>query len=422
MSSGTMRLLFMGLAFWVSLAVTRTASAQTFGVELHNNLMPASGGMGGVSIANPQDLTSAINANPATLSRFRGTQFLFGGAWAEPTFNFTQDQQLPLLGVEPFSAKSTAPGVPLGNIGVSQDLEELGIPATLAIGFVTTSGLFGDFRHVPESNGTNVGLTIFSLPVSLGVDLTDRWSVGTSLSMGIAFFDGPFVGVGGMTPDYALRGTIGTNYRLTERTAIGGYYQTKQSFQFDNAFKFGLGPFEAARDINMDLPENLGIGVANQSLMDGRLLLGVDLLYKLWSDTDLYGAVYNNQWAVQTGGQYSVGRWRLRLGYTWAQNPINPNSSSVNIGGIPVGSVPAIAYTQGLVAVTSQHRISGGIGIVDVLPGIDFNMMAGGMLPDTQQLGQFTTTNIQSYWLGFGLTWRFGRGACGDVSVPNQWN
>ena len=57
----------------------RKVNAQTFGVELHNTLMPAAGGMGGVSIAQPQDLTSAINGNPAAVTQFEGTQFLFGG-------------------------------------------------------------------------------------------------------------------------------------------------------------------------------------------------------------------------------------------------------------------------------------------------------------------------------------------------------
>ena len=42
------------------------AWGQVFGVELQNNLMPASGGMAGTSISRPQDLLSAINANPAT--------------------------------------------------------------------------------------------------------------------------------------------------------------------------------------------------------------------------------------------------------------------------------------------------------------------------------------------------------------------
>ncbi len=48
-----------------------SARGQSFGVELNNTLMPAAGGMGGVSIAEPQDVTSAINGNPATMMQFR---------------------------------------------------------------------------------------------------------------------------------------------------------------------------------------------------------------------------------------------------------------------------------------------------------------------------------------------------------------
>ena len=46
--------------------------------------------------------------------------------------------------------------------------------------------------------------------------------------------------------------------------------------------------------------------------------------------------------------------------------------------------------------------------MADVLPNIDMDMMAGGMFPDAEQLGSFTTTSIESYWVGVGLTWRFG--------------
>jgi long-chain fatty acid transport protein len=102
----------MGLRFLVlalAMGSASTARGQSFGVELHNTLMPASGGMGGVSIARPQDLTSALNANPAALTQFRGTQVLFSGGWAEPTFNLTQTSNIPVISadplVEPFSAK-----------------------------------------------------------------------------------------------------------------------------------------------------------------------------------------------------------------------------------------------------------------------------------------------------------------------------
>ncbi len=399
--------------------------AQSFGTELHNTMMPAAGGMGGVSIARPQDLTSAMNANPASLTQFQGTQFSFGGGWAEPTFNMTQTSNIPIIGptplIEPFSAKSTAPGVPVGNIGVTQDINELGLPVTLGVGFITTAGAFVDYRQVPESHGTNAALAIFSLPLSLGVDLTDRWSMGANMALGIAFFDGPFVGTGGMTPDYALRGTIGTNYLLTDTTTVGGYYQTKQSFRFDNAFLIESPLLTTTGDVSMDLPQNIGFGVANSSLMDGRLLLACDVLYKLWDEAALYQAIYDNQWVVQMGTQYTHGRFRLRSGYVWAQNPIDDTPGN-NLGGvIQPGDLAIVRYSQGLLAVTGQHRISFGVGVTDVLPGVDFDMMAGGMFRDSQQLGNFTSTSIESYWIGLGLTWRFGRGACGPMSAPDRW-
>jgi len=396
--------------------VVPAARAQTFGVEAHNVLMPASGGMAGTSIARPQDLTSAINGNPASITQFNGTQFMFGGAWAEPTFNMNQTGAIPTppLGpslIDPFSAKSSAPGLPAGNIGVTQEMSAYGLPITFGIGFVTTSGGFVDFRSVQESRGTNSGMAIFSLPLTVGVQVTDRLSVGASLAMGIAFFDGPFVGLGGMTPDYALRGSLGANYQLTEETTVGTYYQTEQSYRFDNAVLFpGVIPIDA--DVNMQLPQNVGVGIANTSLMDGQLLLAMDLLYKNWDATDLYGSVYDDQWVLQLGAQYTMGSYKLRLGYAWAENPLD-SAPGPNLGGVvEPGGLRAVRYTQGLLAITGQHRLSGGIGISDVLPGVDMDIMAGGMFRDSEQLGDATQTSVASYWLGAGMTWRFGRGSC----------
>src|SRR6476620_9846790 len=158
----------------------RAAMAQTFGVEARDTHMPASGGMASASIARPQDLTSAINGNLASITQFTGTQFLFGGAWAEATFNLNQTAPIPVVGppqIDPFSAKSTAPGAPMGNIGVTQELSAYGLPTTLGMGFISTSGGFVDFRNVPQCHGTNTGLAIFSMPVTLGIQVTDRLSV-----------------------------------------------------------------------------------------------------------------------------------------------------------------------------------------------------------------------------------------------------
>src|SRR5262245_52843408 len=106
----------------VLLTTTYRAHAQTFGVDLHNSLMPASGGMAGARITPPQELRSALNRNPAILTQFPGTQFLLSSAWAEPTYNASYDGGVPILnalGVSAFEAKSDAQGSLAGNVGLT---------------------------------------------------------------------------------------------------------------------------------------------------------------------------------------------------------------------------------------------------------------------------------------------------------------
>ena len=70
-----------------------SAHAQSFGVELFNNLMPASGGMAGASIASPQDVQSAVYGNPSTMTQYRGTQFAFGSPGSNQLTNFPSPNQ-----------------------------------------------------------------------------------------------------------------------------------------------------------------------------------------------------------------------------------------------------------------------------------------------------------------------------------------
>lgn len=388
---------------------TSAAYAQSFGVEAHNTTMPASGGLGGTSLARPQDVISAINGNPATLRQFSGTNFIFGGSWAEPTFNLAQSAPIPLLGVEPYSGKSNAQGIGSAAIGVSQDLSALGLPATFGIGLVADAAGGADFRREPNSNGTNTALTVLEIESTLGFDVTERLSVGAGMSLGTAFFDAPFVEISGMCYDYALRGVAGASYDATQYTNVAVYYQTKQAFTFDNAVQFERGPLATSFDVSMDLPENVGFGVANNRLMDGRLLLMADVLYKLYADAAMFSAVYDNQWVFQTGAQYTQGRYKYRLGYAYAQDPLSDNPGP-NIGGVtPPGGFPAVRYTQALLAITCPHRVSGGFGVSDVIPGVDFDFMAGGMFRDESQLGESTSTSIESYWVGAGLSWSYDR-------------
>jgi long-chain fatty acid transport protein len=407
-----LRGLVLAVCFMAASASTK-ARAQSFGIELHNTMMPASGGMAGVSLTRPQDLQSAINGNPATLTQFRGTQFSLGGGWAEPTYNITQADPLPLVGVDPYSAKSGTPGAAVPAIGATQDVSALGFPVTIGMGLMPSAGGGVDFRDVPESNGTSSQYLALDIVAAAGVDLTDRLAFGAAFILGTSFMDGPFVDLTGMVPAYAIRGSVGVNYLLTESTSAGVYYQTKKSFTFEDGVLFPTGNLS---DINFDHPENLGLGIANSSLLDGRLLLAVDALYKIHSDADFLQAIYKDQWVLQCGAQYAVSpRMRFRLGYAYNENPMR-DASAVTIGGVTLpDGVPALRYIQGQFAAVSQHRLTGGFGMRDVLPGIDLDVFAGGMFEESDQFAS-TLASVESYWIGAGVTWRFGRGAveCGE--------
>ena len=400
-----------------SLLIATDARAQSYGVELHNSLMPASGGMGGASLTRPQDLQSAINANPSTLTQFHGTQFSFGGAWAEATYDLGYDGSVPALnalGLSAFDAKSGAPGATLGNIGITQDFSALGMPATLGIGLIGASGASGEWRAEPGSNGTTVSLMVLDIIAGVGVDLTDRLSLGGSLSLGSGFMDGPWVGATGNATAYGLRSRLGMDYELTDWTSLGLYYQTKQHFTFEDNIRFPIpGPAgDIYLDTNVELPQNVGVGIANNRLLDGRLLLAADLLYKQWTASDLFGELYHDQWVLQLGTQYTIGRLRLRLGYAWAENPLRDNPGQSAGGITPPGGRPVIEYIQSTLAVINEHRISAGVGVCDILPGVDLDVLAGGMFEASQDFANgAVTASPESYWVGAGVTWHFGRGA-----------
>ena len=55
------------------------------------------------------------------------------------------------------------------------------------------------------------------------------------------------------------------------------------------------------------------------------------------------------------------------------------------------------------------------------MPGIDLDFNAGGMPNVSESFGPFTRNALESYWIGLGITWRFGRGSCYRLAAPDQW-
>ena len=400
-------------ALVVVLASAGSAAAQTYGIDFRNTLMPASGGMAGTSVAAPQDFLSAINANPAALTQYKGTHFTIGGAFAEATVDLEQKAAVPLLGVAAFSAKSSTPGAIVPAIGVAQEVDGLPVPTTVGLAVLGAAGGGSSYVQEPASNATSSYLLLLEFAPSVAVELTERLSIGATMFIGDGYASGPFVGTSGMTNAYALRGGFGLDYALGDATWLGAYYQTTQAFRFEN--EAVLFSERRPRDVDMGLPQQVGMGIANESLLDGRLLLAADALYLDWRSAALFNNIYRGQWVMQLGSQYrATDRVKLRLGYALAQNPID-ESVGTRIGPVEVpGGVPAVKYLQSQFAIVNEHRMAAGIGVSDLLMrGLDFDAFAGGMFPAGQSLGSDTYVSVKSYWLGVGFTWHFDQPPAG---------
>ena len=264
----------LGLVFvFVVAAHAGLARGQGYGSDLQNVMAPASGGMAGVSTARPQDVPSAIFGNPATLAQLEGTQFTMGGGWVEgyPTVTNTD----PRFG-GPFG-NVTDRGAAATEIGVTQDLRPLGLAGTLGIGLAGISGGGAEYRG--EAPGTILNnesgeYLVLGINLGAGFQVTDRLSVGATITLGTGFEQLGFVGPvlnSAMVNAYALRGTVGVNYDLNDCTTVGFYYQSKMSFTFEDAVS--VTGFPNYRNVNIAQPTTFGWGIANRSLMDGNLLL-----------------------------------------------------------------------------------------------------------------------------------------------------
>ncbi len=391
-------------AAWILGAATG-AFAQAYGTDLHNTLAPASGGMAGVSLALPQDMPSAVFGNPSTLAQFRGTQFTIAGAWVEPTYIVEHDGFL--TGGTPFRLKSGMQGLPGLDIAVAQDLRPLGFPGTAGLGVATLAGAGAEYRgDAPVGGNVSGEMLILGINAALGVDLTPRLAAGAAFTLGTGFFDLALVDASAMVHDYAIRGTFGFDYDLTCCTTVGVFYQTQLRLSYDNML-FRPVPGDYV-DIDVDQPDNIGFGVANRSLCCGDLLLAADVLYKPWSSCNLYSDVFVDQWAFAFGAQLTRCKWKYRAGYSYNTNPVD-HSVGDSLEGLPIGQAAVEYLIAAQLAAINQHRISAGIGRQDVLPGLDLDLFAGGMLNASDQFGTHSAAEVAIWYIGLGLTWRFNQ-------------
>ena len=60
-------------------------------------------------------------------------------------------------------------------------------------------------------------------------------------------------------------------------------------------------------------------------------------------------------------------------------------------------------YVQGQFAAITQHRLTGGVGITDLVPNMNFDVTLGGVFENEKSFGD-TTAELDGYFVAFGFT------------------
>lgn len=499
---------WLAIGLLASLAISGTAYAGPYGYDLHNVLAPRSAGMAGTSIAKPLDNVSAIFGNPAALTDWTGTEFTFGATYYKPEVRLDHAGGLGLptyagsvpqatLDLPAVAPNDVVPGVALGcnsaegfcitdsyfddavngnegyivpQVGVTQDLRPLGLPAVLGAGLTAVSGIGVEFRHVEETLGLGAEFIVLGANFALGWELNEKVSIGGAATITYAYLDLGLAATSGVTHDTGMRGTLGITYEdIVPGTRLGLFYMTELQHVFDDivavpAFDhqdyereghsaaaldgYGAqGPVRYA-SIPIEEPRTLGIGISNETFMDGNLLIAADVMWKNWEEADFWGDVYEDQMVYSVGAQMKMGNWRFRAGYGYADDPTDRDadhikglpavcSSATNCNVIPIGSPDGSPLLLGQsvleflqasqTEVIYRHRATLGVGYMGFLApflnidghvGVQFkerNHYSAGTPPlnatthPAAPLATATTTaaDVWSWHAGFALTWNF---------------
>lgn len=390
------------------------ANAANYGTDLNLTMMPAAGGMAGVGIARPVEPAAAIFGNPATLTQFRdGTMFTFGATYYDP--NVEAEHNGGDTGVA-WSGKSKAKPYLVPTVAVTQPL---GSDFVFGLGLTAIAGVGSDFRGIggphpvfatSASLDPNAELIMFGANAAVGYRFTPALAGGIALTIGNGYAQTPLTSSTASVHAFGVRGTAGVTYQIGH-TTVGGYYRSPLSMTFRNQTNIGPARFN---DFRWEQPQEFAVGIANDALMGGRLLLGLDVIYKDWDNANFYKDFYESQTVIAVGAQLTLGSVKYRAGFSHVNSPIKSDlgntiggKPSFGLNGTEIFLTPSlIQYFQATNAeVIWRNQVTIGAGY-ELTRNFQLDGHAGFALKRDETIGN-TRVEASAWQVGLGLTWRF---------------
>lgn len=389
----------MSLAVAVTSVVSGQAFALNTGTDMNLAYKPAAGGMAGAAYTRPQDVSSALFGNPATLVQFDGGNVSLGASYMDPrlkvthtngTYSNTSESQARKYVVPDFALSLTpAPDTVFG-LGVELD-----------------AGLGADFRTQPVTIGPGGAITVplsvelisFNANVGLAHKVTPELSLGAALTIGFGLAQlgtagatsgitavlGPsgliplgltdFGGTTSSVHDIGAGFSLGATYQLSGSLMLSAAIKSPVKYNFKNILATTVSGSQQYQGVRVQQPLEVVAGAAFS--ISPNWLVEADAVWKNWSNADLYKDVYKDQALLLLGTQYKTGPLSLRAGYSYASailkdEPSGTLGTLAGLGSLPLGTaVPQIDLAQNgltkliqmtLVPVVTQHTIATGLG------------------------------------------------------------
>lgn len=372
------------LAVAAAVALGATSAYATNGDHLIG-LGAKARGMGGVGIGISHGAESGL-ANPAMISTVKGTEISFGGTLFMPDVKY--DANTGSGEQDSAADMSMIPEVSLAN--------KINDNFYWGIGMWGTAGMGTDYRDAGQAamggNGTLQMVTNLQL-MQFGVPLTFAMA---GFSIGVA----PILQYGALDINYKLPDLQGTNGGQPYTTGAGVAQDLAFGYNIGAAYDFGaigvdgltmgavykapiemeykqqlssatqpfvdFGIFPGAMEDKLEQPAEIGVGVSYS--IEGNTI-AFDYKQIQWGSAAGYEDFgWENQNVYAIGYQFAMDNWAVRLGFNYAEQPIEEqpdgagavNPMDPNTYAYAGGAALNMFNLLGFPATVEQHYTIGG--------------------------------------------------------------
>lgn len=303
----------------------------------------------------------------------------------------------------PISAISDAEHYSLPNIAVKQGFnDDLVIEGRLQV----TSVLEVDFRD-KNTLAQVVELLVFGANIWLAYDLTPKTSREVSFILAFDLLEFGLKFNSAIQETFDSRETLDLIHDFGP-VKIDPTYNSKLNLDFDNFIETAPWNFS---DKKLEKPREIIASQAKLLAFWPNLLLETIVVWKDWDNAESYRDTGNDNYTLASGGQDTINKWKLRLGYNDAivfqkKNVGNlvADINSMNVPGQGVAPVskPLVQLIQVTQTVIQQIIVGYGYARADTI-SLDAHLYA---LDGDRTIGE-TKVEVNEFQVGAGFIWAY---------------